>query len=258
VPVRYSFGDFVLDVAERSLTRRSSPASEDQSTAQPMRVHLQPKTFDLLVHFVTHAGKLHTKRSLLDEVWSDVVVTENSLTRSIHLLRTALNDTAEGSRFVQTVPRVGYRFIEAITPEETSTLPGLSPTPQLLSAQRCNGGSECGSAVATKDKHFVRAAALWIGLAVVLLATLLMTSLWQREQVHAPLKVVADTSVAILPFVVRASTETGDVRRINPNANTPAPSSEGVPGSTLSSPVCAVVSSTDGECMCCYPVPSIA
>jgi DNA-binding winged helix-turn-helix (wHTH) protein len=234
VPVRYRFGEFVLDVAERSLTRRSLPGSEDQSTVQSMRVHLQPKTFDLLVHFVTHAGKLHTKRSLLDEVWSDVVVTENSLTRSIHLLRTALNDTAEGSRFVETVPRVGYRFITPIT-EETSTLPGLSPTPQLLSAQRRNGGFEYGSAVATKDKHSFRAAALWIGLAVVLLATLTMTSLWQREQVHKPPKVLAHTSVAALPFVVRAPTETGEVRRINRNANTPAPSSDNVPGFDMDS-----------------------
>lgn len=114
-PVRYSFGDFVLDVAERSLTRRGSSADQSQGAE---RVSLQPKTFDLLVHLVSHAGKLHTKQALLDQVWGKVVVTENSLTRSIHQLRTALDDTAEAPRFVETVPRAGYRFIAPVTSEE--------------------------------------------------------------------------------------------------------------------------------------------
>ena len=119
-PVRYRFGDFVLDVAERSLTRRSPVTSEDQRAA-PARVSLQPKTFDLLVHLVTHAGALQTKQALLDEVWGKVVVTENSLTRSTSQLRTALDDTAEEPRFVETVPRVGYRFIAPVAQEATST-----------------------------------------------------------------------------------------------------------------------------------------
>ena len=86
-----------------------------------MRVLLQPKTFDLLVHLVTHAGRLHTKQTLLDEVWGDVVVTESSLTRCIYQLRTALDDTADEPRFIETVPRVGYRFIVAVTREEPRT-----------------------------------------------------------------------------------------------------------------------------------------
>jgi TolB-like protein/DNA-binding winged helix-turn-helix (wHTH) protein/tetratricopeptide (TPR) repeat protein len=109
--VRYTFGDFVLDVGERSLRRRGSTTP----------VALQPKTFDLLVFLVTHAGRLHTKQALLDEVWSNVVVTESSLTRSIHQLRTALDDTADEPRFVETVPRVGYRFIAPVNEEPVST-----------------------------------------------------------------------------------------------------------------------------------------
>ena len=114
--VRYSFGDFVLDGAERSLMRRSS--------SKP--VPLQPKTFDLLVHLVTHAGRLHTKQALLDEVWSNVVVTENSLTRCVHQLRTALDDTADEPRFVETVQRVGYRFIAPVTQEQPSAPSSVS------------------------------------------------------------------------------------------------------------------------------------
>lgn len=119
---RYSFGDFVLDVAERSLMRRSVVHE-----SQDERVSVQPRTFDLLVYLVTHAGNLRTKQALLDEVWRDVVVTENSLSRSIHQLRIALADTAEEPRFVETVPRVGYRFIASVTPGETARSVGTRP-----------------------------------------------------------------------------------------------------------------------------------
>lgn len=128
-PVRYRFGDFVLDVAERLLTRRCPTTGEGQSNVPPP-VSLQPKTFDLLVYLVTHAGRLHTKQALLDEVWGSVVVTENSLTRSISQLRTALDDTAEEPRFVETVPRVGYRFIASVTQEQASEGPPQS-TPDV-------------------------------------------------------------------------------------------------------------------------------
>ena len=161
---RYHFGDFVLDVAERSLTRCSSLA----------RVSLQPKTFDLLVHLVTHAGKLQAKQTLLDDVWGSVVVTENSLTRSIHQLRTALDDTAEEPRFVETVPRVGYRFIATVTEDKASVSADRPPQ--------------------TPDPPRRRYAYATIALLAVALAYFAADELWpQRAAASTP-------SVAVLPF----------------------------------------------------------
>ena len=125
--VRYRFGNFVLDVAERSLTRCDPPAVAGGISPQPVRVSLQPKTFELLAHLVTHPNKLHTKQALLDAVWGKVVVTESSLTRGIHHLRTALDDTAELPVFVETIPRVGYRFIAPVTCEEQLATPAADP-----------------------------------------------------------------------------------------------------------------------------------
>lgn len=113
----------MLDVAERSLTRRD--------TGTP--VVLQPKAFDLLVHLVTNAGRLQSKQLLLDGVWRDVVVTESSLTRAIHQLRGALDDTADEPRYIENVPRVGYRFIAPVSPEQVTT---ASPPPDSAVAPR--------------------------------------------------------------------------------------------------------------------------
>ena len=99
----------MLDVADRSLKRDGVP------------VGLTPKVFDLLVALVTNAGRLVEKDALLKSVWPDVAVEEGNLTKGIFRLRQLLEQ--EGTRFIETVPKRGYRFAAVVTPE-----------PQMLSA----------------------------------------------------------------------------------------------------------------------------
>lgn len=66
-------------------------------------VHLRAKTFALLSHLARHAGRVLTKEELLDAVWPDVTVTEDSLTQAIRDLRKVLGEDA-----IRTVPRRGY------------------------------------------------------------------------------------------------------------------------------------------------------
>jgi DNA-binding winged helix-turn-helix (wHTH) protein/tetratricopeptide (TPR) repeat protein len=99
----YRFGEFTLDVEDRRL-------SHDSST-----VPLAPKAHDLLVALVRRAGRLVTKRELLDLVWPDAFVEEGILSVHVSGLRKALGETNGSPSYIETVPRSGYRFIAAVT-----------------------------------------------------------------------------------------------------------------------------------------------
>ncbi|HEY7500328.1 MAG TPA: alpha/beta fold hydrolase [Vicinamibacterales bacterium] len=94
----YRFGPFHLDVRERRLSRSDAPI--------PLRL----KVFDTLRVLVEHAGQLVTKQELLDAVWPETTVEENNLNHNVSVLRKALGDRATGQQYIETVPRVGYRF----------------------------------------------------------------------------------------------------------------------------------------------------
>lgn len=70
---------------------------------------------DALVLLVAEEGRLVTKARLLDEVWKGVPVTDEALTQCVRSLRKALGDEAGRPRFIETVPRHGYRFIASVT-----------------------------------------------------------------------------------------------------------------------------------------------
>jgi Tol biopolymer transport system component/DNA-binding winged helix-turn-helix (wHTH) protein len=74
-------------------------------------VPVEPKAFRVLLFLLRNPLKLITKEELLDAVWGDTAVSENSLTRSIALLRRLLGDDTHVPRFIETVATVGYRFV---------------------------------------------------------------------------------------------------------------------------------------------------
>ena len=84
-------------------------------------IHLQPKAFEVLLYLLEHAGSLVGKQEVLDAVWKDTFVTENSLTVCIRQIRVALEDNAETPEFIETIPTAGYRFIADVTqPDEVT------------------------------------------------------------------------------------------------------------------------------------------
>jgi adenylate cyclase len=98
----YRFGPFHLDVRERRLSRGDEVI--------PLRL----KVFDTLLVLVRNGGRLVTKQELLDTVWPETTVEENNLNHNVSALRKALGDQATGQQYIETVPRVGYRFVAPI------------------------------------------------------------------------------------------------------------------------------------------------
>jgi DNA-binding winged helix-turn-helix (wHTH) protein/TolB-like protein/tetratricopeptide (TPR) repeat protein len=107
----YQFGAFQLNPDASLLSGAEGP------------IPLAPKVFETLQLLVENNGKTVSKDELLRRVWPDTFVEENSLTRNISTLRRALGDGENGSRFIVTVPKRGYRFVAPVQ-EVVNQAPG--------------------------------------------------------------------------------------------------------------------------------------
>jgi len=98
----YEFGPFRLDAVERLLLREAEP------------LPLTPKSFELLLALVERHGRIVEKQELMQAVWPDTFVEETNLTKNIFILRQALGEPDNGGRYIETVPKRGYRFVAQV------------------------------------------------------------------------------------------------------------------------------------------------
>ncbi|MGH9773588.1 MAG: winged helix-turn-helix domain-containing protein [Candidatus Acidiferrales bacterium] len=101
-PHAFEFGPYRLEVEERLLLRGADV------------IRLTPKAFETLALLVSRNGHLLTKEELIQYLWPDAHVEENNLAQHISLLRRTLEDGLEGSAYIETVPRIGYRFVAPV------------------------------------------------------------------------------------------------------------------------------------------------
>lgn len=110
----FRFDRFRLDPDDRLLQRDDVP------------VDLNTRYLDALVLLVSEPGRLISKTRFLDEVWHGVPVTDEALTQCIKTLRRQLGDDATRPRFIETVPKHGYRFIAPVTQDGDGASPPQS------------------------------------------------------------------------------------------------------------------------------------
>jgi TolB-like protein/Flp pilus assembly protein TadD len=113
----YEFGPFRLDPAERILLRAGQP------------VPLTLKAFDLLLALVENSGHIVEKEALLKAVWPDSFVEEGVLSVNVFKLRKALGEN-EGLKFIETVPKRGYRFVAEVKTVYATPPPPIAPAPR--------------------------------------------------------------------------------------------------------------------------------
>jgi len=104
VSERYAFGDFLLERSQQRVTHRDGT-----------QLNLPPRHFSALLLFAERAGQLLDKDTLMLALWPGLVVEENNLSQVVSSLRRALGDDTQGSRYIQTVPRRGFRFVATVT-----------------------------------------------------------------------------------------------------------------------------------------------
>jgi DNA-binding winged helix-turn-helix (wHTH) protein/tetratricopeptide (TPR) repeat protein len=140
----YEFGEFRLDVGEHKLERLDGIAIG----------RVPQKAFRALVHLVRNKGKLLTKDELFGAVWPDTFVEENNLGKLIYQLRHVLGETKGKQRYIETIPKEGYRFVAEVSMIDgngvsnqdvssvTSIFPGRSPAYDLYVRGKVKAGSE--------------------------------------------------------------------------------------------------------------------
>lgn len=152
-----AFEGFTLDRANRRLARGGEV------------IDLGSRYLDALLLLVETPGALVTKERFMREVWRGIPVTDEALTQCIRTLRRALGERAGEARFIETVPKHGYRFVAALgdpAPARTGN------SPNALGG-RIAGAATLGGAVAgALGGLFYGAAATGGGSAIVVMAVL--------------------------------------------------------------------------------------
>jgi DNA-binding winged helix-turn-helix (wHTH) protein len=107
----FYFGPFQLDPEAAELRRDGQ------------RIELRAKCLHLLLHLLQKRGKLVSREMLLEQVWGDVVVGQETLSRTVTEIRQALGDDADAPQYIETVPRLGYKFVAAVTRSRRASSP---------------------------------------------------------------------------------------------------------------------------------------
>jgi TolB-like protein/DNA-binding winged helix-turn-helix (wHTH) protein/Tfp pilus assembly protein PilF len=182
--VVFEFGSFRLNPAERLLLRGQT------------QVHLPPKAFDALVLLVENRGHLLGKDELLRKVWPDTFVEESNLAQHISVLRKALQDREDGSRYIETVPTHGYRFIAEVR-EISCIAPGSNILPGPTPSQPSLAVPGSGVPESIRPRHRFQRPTFAIAALALLLAVLISTPpVWMRLRSARPEPI---RSLAVLP-----------------------------------------------------------
>jgi serine/threonine-protein kinase len=179
------FGPFRLDAGERLLFCNNE------------EIPLPPKVFDTLLVLVEHQGRVLEKNYLMKTLWPDSFVEESSLARNISLLRKTFGEHPEDQRFIQTIPRRGYRFVATVqTVDELGSLHQEFQPSARMEALPENGSVAASGEVAIPTpavqvsvpstekipQHFF----LYASLACLAVAVTTSTVVWMMARVPPP------------------------------------------------------------------------
>ncbi|MEM7097839.1 MAG: winged helix-turn-helix domain-containing protein [Pseudomonadota bacterium] len=121
----FLLGDFKVIPDQSVITELATPTDE---------VRLEPKVMAVLVYLSQRPGQVISRDELRDEVWVDVVVSDETITRCISELRQVLGDSTKEPTYIQTIPKKGYRLLLApVSVEDQAT--SAAPRPRRFSAQ---------------------------------------------------------------------------------------------------------------------------
>jgi DNA-binding winged helix-turn-helix (wHTH) protein/tetratricopeptide (TPR) repeat protein len=135
----YRFREFELEPSERRLLAAGKP------------ITLTPKVFDTLVLLVERAGHVVSKDELMKALWPRGYVDESNLTKHIWFIRRALSGGENDTHFIETVPKVGYRFVAPVTKAARSVLAAAPDAGDSPVAGPADAGGAPQTASATRQ-----------------------------------------------------------------------------------------------------------
>lgn len=136
------FGLFQLDTAEQCLWQQGT------------QIALPPKQFAVLRYLVEHPGRLISHDELLDAVWPETYVQPQVLRTYVLELRRILGDDARQPRFIQSLPKRGYRFISPVNVESGVQETQVAPQPARSGVARSEGIAGRAEELSSLQAHF--------------------------------------------------------------------------------------------------------
>jgi TolB-like protein/DNA-binding winged helix-turn-helix (wHTH) protein/Flp pilus assembly protein TadD len=151
-------------------------------------ITLTPRAFDVLIFLIRNSKRVVEKQEIFDSVWKDIFVSDNALTKIIKEIRQAINDDANQPRYIETVPKRGYRFIADIK--------NGTETKELDETRNIEKSPETILPPSAKRKNFLIIGVVVLGLLILSLGFLVFSE-WRSEIAaeNAPID-----SIAVLPF----------------------------------------------------------
>ena len=186
----YEFGNFRLDTAERVL----------QSAGRP--ISITPKALELLTVLVENRGHIVAKEDLMRQVWPGTFVEENNLAFNVSVLRKLFGESGAAPRYIETIPKRGYRFIAEVIeipangrPRSPSSLDQPADGTEAVAS-----GARCMPRRASKFSRLARPLIV-LGAALALAAIVLFTL-----RLHAGRKLTDRDTIVLADF----ANQTGD------------------------------------------------
>jgi len=102
-------------------------------------IHLRPKTLNLLLFLVDNAGELLEKEIIKKEIWRDIFVDDENLKNQISVLREKLKEASPEVKYIETVPKSGYRFTARVIRYDADSVAIISPK-QTVNSNASNEG----------------------------------------------------------------------------------------------------------------------
>jgi DNA-binding winged helix-turn-helix (wHTH) protein/tetratricopeptide (TPR) repeat protein len=193
---------FRLDAGERRLSQNGVP------------IALEPKVFDVLKLLVENSGHLIEKDELLRIVWADSFVEEQNIARVIYTLRKVLGEDENGNKFIETVPKKGYRFVAKVTEErereglESNNGSGPTAVEEIARSHLDTAAHENAPPAVAMPKHRARFVLFGVGfLSAILLIFILSFNFRSVGSSKA-------SSIAVLPLKPVNSTNRDEVYEI--------------------------------------------
>jgi TolB-like protein/DNA-binding winged helix-turn-helix (wHTH) protein/Flp pilus assembly protein TadD len=186
---RMCFGPFEADLRSGELRKHG------------VRLKLQDQPFQVLALLLEHAGDVVTREELRQRLWpADTFVDfDTGLNSAVKKLRDVLADSADEPRYIETMPRRGYRFLASLVDPNPPTGPAPAPEPGFHPAFE-TASSQPAGAVVTSAESFFFTRLRWLFGAAALLLLLVAAFLVYRNTGPGGTKQPAIKSLAVLPL----------------------------------------------------------
>ncbi len=190
VPVVRRFGVFEIDLQSGEL-RKSG-----------MRLRLSGQPFEVLAVLVRRPGEVVTREELHSKLWSaDTFVDfDHGLNNAVARIREVLDDSAAAPRYVETIPRRGYRFIAPLTDVRPTTVPASAAESKLSSASEIIRSQASAPTVLATEKRFISTRLKVLLGGVAMLALFTFALVLYRSSAAKRASQPAIKSLAVLPL----------------------------------------------------------